>query len=134
LHVAIGEFALALQDFREAMRVRPMGWRGLANTADLLASSPDTTPEDCRKALEYASDACDHTGSDNPWCLQALATASARLGATDKAAALQKKALALENYPKDRVAQGSARLACYLRRQPYLRERPKQAANPPRER
>src|SRR5262249_60860197 len=86
------DYAWAVTDFREAIRLDPKDADALSGLAWLLSTCPETSVRDGKKAVEHATRACELTSWDAPYFLAALGAAWAEPGAFDEATKWQKRA------------------------------------------
>lgn len=107
----------ALDEFREAVRLRPE-WPELLNTAAwVLATHPSAELRDGAQAVILAALGCALTGNADPVLLSTLAAAYAEAGRFAEATATQQKAWELAQ------TQGSGQAAAYLQRLELFRSR-----------
>jgi tetratricopeptide (TPR) repeat protein len=125
-----GDYPKAIADYTEAIRLLPKQGEGpiAIATADaysvlawMLATCPDASLRDGKKALEYAKTSCDLTKSAEPAKFDALAAAYAETGNFIEAARWQKKALDSPDYEED-TAEAEQRLKLYQAKRPYREE------------
>lgn len=100
-----GEYAKAGADFTEAVRKAPNDADAHEGLAWLWATCPDAAFRDGKKALEYATKACQLTDWKDPNILDTLAAAYAELGKFDEAVQWEKKALEYLKDAKEPVLQ-----------------------------
>jgi tetratricopeptide (TPR) repeat protein len=114
------EFERAVADFQEAIRLDPKYAFAYNNLGWVLATAPVEKVRDGRKAVEYATKACDLTDWKDPNCLGTLAAAHAEAGNFDEAVKWQKEALKFpEVYGQDEMDRARARLRLFEERKPY---------------
>ncbi len=101
-----GNFAEAITQYREMLRIRPNDAMSMNNLAWLLATAPHGDPDE---AVDWARKACELTGQRNPSTLDTLGVALAAEG--DFEEAIEKAELAL----RLAEAAGQAELADRLR-------------------
>jgi serine/threonine protein kinase/tetratricopeptide (TPR) repeat protein len=119
LHMKKGVFDKAVKDMDEAVRLDPKFGLGFAFRAWLWATCPDAGRRDGKKALEYATKACELTQWQSPHCLEALAAAYAETGDFTEAVKRQQKALALPGLSKAEKMEATKRLALYQANKPF---------------
>ena len=90
-----GKFAEALQESREAVRLYPNDPHALNNLAWRLATIPKLELRNGREAVQFASQAVELTGQQQPICIRTLAAAYAQDGQLAKAVEMAKKARAV---------------------------------------
>jgi tetratricopeptide (TPR) repeat protein len=115
---AKGDFDGSISDFSEAIRLAPKDPEACNGIAWDYAVAPAERNRDGRRAMEYATRACEVTGWKEPWVLDTLAAACAEVGNFDDAVKWENKALELK-LPKDEIEDARARLALYLQKKPY---------------
>ncbi len=118
------EYAKALADFDEAVRLDPKYAYGLAKKAYLLATCPDDTIRNGKKAVELAREACELTSWKNGWFVGVLGAAHAELGQFDEAIRWEQKGLEDPNYAAnsdgpDEPAIARERLKAYAQKKPW---------------
>ncbi len=115
----LGDYKLALQDFQAALQHFAPDEAILSNFAWLLATCPDDSIRDGKKALALAQKACELTKWRDWQKLDALAAAAAETGDFNKAIDYQKRALAMnEGTPKARQEM-KERLSLYEQHKPF---------------
>ncbi len=122
----LGNYEAASAQFAEAIRL-DSGFADAYNaSAMLMAACPEAKFRDGKKAVEFATRACELTKSKNPIILDTLAAAQAEAGDFDAAVRTQKRALELLNDERQKDDYRS-RLVLYQAKKPY-REGPPQHA------
>ena len=125
-HLRLGNFALALEDL-ERCRERFKDDPQLAvAVAWILATCPDATIRDGRRALAIAGETCDPITCDVSAPLNVLAAARAELGEYDEAETLLRRAVALSPFDEGLRAASMRRLEAVRNRQPI-----RDASTPP---
>lgn len=113
-----GDFDQALQDFDEALSLRPDHPLALNSKAWLLATCPVARCRDGTKAVEVATQAVEQDKGDL-WCLDTLAAAHAEAGDFDKAVEIQVKILRDQKLNKTFDEEFRQRLELYKKKKPY---------------
>jgi tetratricopeptide (TPR) repeat protein len=130
-----GNAAGAIDAYHTALKVDPDHTSACNGLAWVFAAGPDGV-RDGRRAVEYATRACELTGWNRHNYIATLAAAYAETGDFDRAAEYQTKALSLPDLGKRVVADYRHRLALYAQKHPYRDPglaRPPEPAPPPRE-
>jgi tetratricopeptide (TPR) repeat protein len=96
------EYLKAIADYAEAIRLDPKFALAFTNRAWLLATCPDASLRDGKKAVETAIRACELSEWKAAFAISTLAAAYAEAGDFDKAVLFQDKVNALYSDPKDR--------------------------------
>ncbi|MCG8587425.1 MAG: tetratricopeptide repeat protein [Pirellulales bacterium] len=125
LHVMVGGVLLNAGRYREAIehfervpRDRPIPFiRAQRRLAWLLATCPEASIRDGKRALEHALVAADLSSTDNFATLEALAVAYAEVGNFEKAVELQQKAVSMAD--GKRKGKLIERLELFKRNEPY---------------
>jgi tetratricopeptide (TPR) repeat protein len=113
-----GEFAKALSDFNEAIRLEPRNAAAYSRRAWVSATCPDPRFRDGVRAVELARRACELTQWNEAGPLGTLAAAAAETGDFDTAVKWQEKAISLSTDESER-SQGRTCLELYRARKPY---------------
>jgi tetratricopeptide (TPR) repeat protein len=116
------EYDRAVSDYRQVIRLDREDADAFSNLAWLLATCPDPKVRDGRKAVEYATKACDLTSWKASYFLSTLAAACAEIGDYEEAVKWQKRALESSQYEKDEGKWARQRLALFEDRRPYREE------------
>jgi tetratricopeptide (TPR) repeat protein len=122
VHRANKEYAQAVSDYKEVIRLDPEDADAFSNLAWLLATSPDPKVRDGKKAIEYATKACDLTSWKAAYFLSTLAAACAENGEFEQAIRWQKRALESAQYEKNEGKEARQRLALFEDHRPYREE------------
>jgi tetratricopeptide (TPR) repeat protein len=112
------EYLKAIADYDEAIRLDPKFALALNNRAWLLATCPDASLRDGKKAVQLAIRACELSEWKGKFAISTLAASYAEAGDFDKAVVFQEKVNSLYTAPEDRK-QGEERLRLYRERKPY---------------
>jgi tetratricopeptide (TPR) repeat protein len=118
-----GDYGKAIADYNEAIRLGPTDAGDYNNLAWLFATSPDADVRDGKKAVEYATKACELSEWKIPVYFDTLASAYAEVGDFDNAVKWENKCLE-SNPSKDNLEQARQRLSLYQQKKPYHEERP----------
>jgi serine/threonine-protein kinase len=113
-----GRYAEAEQAYLGAIQVHPACVPAYDLLARLLATCPDEKVRDGKRAVEYATTACERTGWKDPKCLDTLAAAYAQTGQFEEAVRYQTRAL------EDPVLKGDLRKAATQRLELYRHKEP----------
>ncbi len=114
-----GEFALAIKDYEQALKLIPNQPEFLNDYAWLLATCRDEAVANGKQAVELSQQACSLLPAPDPAFLDTLAAAQARSGDFD--AAFKTATQALELMGKDAaVGDVDARRQLYAKQQPYI--------------
>jgi tetratricopeptide (TPR) repeat protein len=116
-YLNIGQHAEAIADFEKALKLEPEDTTILNNLAWVLATSPEAKLRDGKKAVEYATKACELTEYKLPHILSTLAAAFAESGNFDNAIEWSEKAVAMDDPENDE--QLEKELASYQKKQPW---------------
>jgi tetratricopeptide (TPR) repeat protein len=117
-----GDYAKAKEDFAAALALNPKFPIAMNNMAWLLATCPDASVRDGKKAVEYAQQACDLTQGKDAGCVDTLAGAYAEAGDFDNAVKYEQQYItAIGEGAKDE-APAKARLALYQAHKAYHEE------------
>jgi carboxyl-terminal processing protease len=119
-----GYYKLARDDLEEVALHRPDISDALNLLAWILATCPEASLRDGKRAVGLATQACSATRWKNPNILDTLAAASAEAGDFDAAARWQAEAVRSPGQSGPEVERKRARLDLYRRRSPYRIPRP----------
>ena len=123
------EYAKALADYDEAIRIEPKNPFPYNNRAWIRATCQDSKYRDGAKAIESATRACELTEWQGAYPLGTLAAACAEVGDFDAAVKWQTRANALY-YDAEDERMGEERLALYREMKPYHEKAPYRLENP----
>ena len=112
-----GEYGKAIADYNQVLAIDPKGILAYANLARLYATCPDEKYRDGKKAVEYASKACELTERPDWDNIDTLAAAYAESGDLEKAREWETKAIELA--PDEKIKQD-----CRSRLELYKQEKP----------
>jgi tetratricopeptide (TPR) repeat protein len=113
-----GRYAEAEQAYLGAIKSKPAWVPACDSLARLLATCPDDKARDGKRAVEYATTACERTGWKDPFCVDTLAAAYAAAGQFEEAVRYQTRAV------EDPALQGDLRTASMQRLELYRRKKP----------
>jgi tetratricopeptide (TPR) repeat protein len=109
----------AVADLRAVVRLDPKDADALGSLAWLLATCPDEKFRDGKKAVDYATKACELTSWKAPYFLATLAAAQAEAGEFTLALKWQEKALDSPRYERDEGDEARDRLKLFKDRKAY---------------
>jgi tetratricopeptide (TPR) repeat protein len=113
------EYKRALADYRTALKLDPKSDGALNNLAYLMAACPDEKVRDGKKAIEYATKACERADWKRWEMLDTLAIANAEAGNFTEATRLEKKAMELGVPDKPDQEALTERLKLFEASKPY---------------
>ena len=120
--VAKGEYDQAIADFESAIKIDPNFSPAYNNLAWQFATCPVAAIRDGRKAVKYATQACELSQWDNVRQISTLAAAYAETGDFNSAMKWENKILEMPNLAPKEAATAKERLALYQVHRPYHRE------------
>ena len=120
--VAKDEYDKAISDFESAIRIAPNFSPAYNNLAWQFATCPVIAIRDGRKAVEYATQACQLSQWGNVRQISTLAAAYAEAGDFNNAVKWENKILERPDLAPKETAIARERLALYQARHPYHRE------------
>jgi tetratricopeptide (TPR) repeat protein len=115
-------YAEAARDYREVIRLDPKDADAYDGLAWLLATCPEEKIRDGKKAVEYATKACDLTSGKTPYFLATVAAAYAEDGDFEEAIRWQTKALQSSQYEREEGEAARQRLKLFESLRPYREE------------
>jgi tetratricopeptide (TPR) repeat protein len=114
-----GDYARALEEYGEALKVAPVYRQAHLAFAWLLATCPEEKVRDGAKALEHAKKADELPGRSIGFALEVMAAARAEVGQFDEAVKWQKKALESRGLSQEELTEARQRLQLYEQKKPY---------------
>jgi len=120
--ISIGDHEAALADLEKALELEPDSEGVLNNLAWLLATSPDESLRDGRRAIELATQACEKTEWKQAHIISTLAAGHAESGDFGKAREYSRKAVEVGGESDEVKEQLRSELASYEAEKPW-RER-----------
>ncbi len=114
----LGNYKAATAQFAEAIRLKPGRPNAFNATALLMAACPEAKFRDGKRAVAFATRACELTNWNNPNNLDTLAAAQAEAGDFSAAVSFQTRALELLTDDR-RKAEYRSRLVLYQAKKPY---------------
>jgi tetratricopeptide (TPR) repeat protein len=119
-YLKLKDYRKAKDDFQAAVKIEPENSNANNNLAWVLATAPDAEVRDGKKAVEYATKACDLSKHRNPADLDTLAAAYAETGDFKAAVRWQERAIRmLPAEPATEVKDYRDRLKLYQDGKPY---------------
>jgi tetratricopeptide (TPR) repeat protein len=119
-----GLYAEAEKAYLEIVKAQPANVLVCDSLARLLATCPDDKVRDGKRAVEYATTACERTGWKDPFCVDTLAAAHAEAGQFEEAVRYQTRAL------EDPALKGDLRTAARQRLELYRQKKPSRDQGP----
>jgi len=116
------KFDKAVRDFEEVIRLDRDSFAAYNNCAWLLATCPDEKVRDGKRAVKFATQACEFSDWRVATCLDTLATAYAEVGDFANAIKWVEKALEDTDYAKEAGDVSRRRLQMYKDKKPYREE------------
>ena len=123
----IGKYEAARAQYAEAIRLQPGDPKAYNASAMIMAACPEAKFRDGKRAVQFATRACELTQWKNPIIIDTLAAAQAEAGDFDTAVKSQKKAIELLT-DEQQKADYRSRLALYQAKKPYRQGSPRHAA------
>jgi tetratricopeptide (TPR) repeat protein len=119
-----GRYAEAERAYLGAIKVQPSAAPAYDSLARLLATCPDDKARDGKRAVEYATTACERTGWKKPLYLDTLAAAYAEAGQFDEAVRYQTRALGEQALKGELRKAAEQRLELYWQKKPFRDQGP----------
>ncbi len=120
----LGKYEAARAEFAEATRLQPGDPRSYNAAAMIMAACPAAKFRDGKKAVQFATRACELTKWKNPIILDTFAAAQAEAGDFDAAAKSQESAIELLT-DKQQKDDYRSRLVLYQAKRPYRQVSPR---------
>jgi tetratricopeptide (TPR) repeat protein len=124
IHQSQGQYAEAEQAYLEAIKAQPAFVPAKNALAWLLSTCPDDKIRDGKRAVEYATTACELTGWKTPLFLDTLAAAYAAAGQFEEAVRYQSRAVDDPALNGDDRAAAKQRLELYQQKKPFRDQAP----------
>jgi tetratricopeptide (TPR) repeat protein len=121
-HRARKAYAEAVRDYREVIRLDPKDADACSSLAWVLATCPEEAVRDGKRAVEYATKACDLASWKASYFLATLAAAYAEAGDFEQAIHWQRKALQSPQYDRDEGDAARQRIKLFESHRPYREE------------
>jgi tetratricopeptide (TPR) repeat protein len=119
------EFQRAINDLEEAVRLDPKNGLACNGLAWMLATCPDPSIRNGKKAVATAQKACELEEWKAWYCVGTLAAAYAEVGDFEQAVKCEKQAMSMSGLTDTNRAEAQQQLELYQQRKPY-HELPKQ--------
>ena len=123
-YMAKGDYGNAIADLNQAIQINPKYEAAYNDLAWLLATSPQDGLRDGKKAVEYATQACQLSEWKSRATIDTLAAAYAETGDFENAIKLENKILSMPQLPPASAANAQSRLKLYELREPYRMPQP----------
>jgi Tfp pilus assembly protein PilF len=121
-YLNVGKHAQAIADYQAALKLQPKNTGLLNNLAWVLATSPDDSLRDGKRAIELAKEGCDLTEYKQAHIISTLAAAYAESGDFEQAVKWSKKAV--ETGSEAMKPQLAKELESYEAKKPWREEKP----------
>jgi tetratricopeptide (TPR) repeat protein len=112
-----GRYTEAEQAYLGAIQAQPSSYGSYLYLAQLLTTCPDDKVRDGKRAVEYATTACERSGWNDPTCLDTLAAAYAEAGQFEQAIRYQTRVV------EDPALKGDLRTAAAQRLELYRKKK-----------
>jgi tetratricopeptide (TPR) repeat protein len=122
-----GEYEKAIADYSDAMRLDPKRWSAYNGLAWIRATAPRPVLRDGRKAVMYATKACELSEWKSWTNIDTLAAAYAETGNFAAAIKWEQRSLQTTNLAQEDAAKAKTRRALYQASKPYHEEKPQPA-------
>jgi serine/threonine-protein kinase len=119
-----GRYAEAAQAYLASFRAQSVCVPACDALARLLAACPDDKVRDGKRAVAYATTACERTEWKDPLCLETLAAAYAEAGQFEEAVRYQTSALEGPAFKGDFRTAAEKRLELYRQKKPFREKSP----------
>jgi tetratricopeptide (TPR) repeat protein len=119
-----GRYAEAEEAYLGAIKAQPGSVPPYDSLARLLATCPDDKARDGKRAVEYATAACERSGWKDPSYQDTLASAYAEAGRFEEAVRYQTRALADPALKGDLRTAAMQRMELYRQNKPFRDQRP----------
>jgi tetratricopeptide (TPR) repeat protein len=113
------DFVKAIADYEEAIRLDAKMAPAYNGAAWLLATCPRTENRDGKKAVEFATKACELSEWKDPNYVDTLAAAYAEVGDFPQAIKWAQRYLESPNLTDEAVTEGKSKVALYRAKKPY---------------
>jgi tetratricopeptide (TPR) repeat protein len=114
-----GDFNKGIADCKKAVQLDKSSAAALNNLAWLLSVAPDAKLRDGKKAVKYATHACELSLGTNAYYLGTLAAASAEIGKYDDAIKWEQKCIQIGLPNEKEMVQARKELELFNQKKPY---------------
>jgi len=115
----VGDFSSGIIDCKKAVQIDESSVIANNNLAWLLATAPEAKLRDGKKAVKYATRACDLSGWKDAYCIGTLAAGSAEVGNFDEAIKWEQKCIQIGLLNEKAMAQARKELELFKEKKPY---------------